>query len=202
MSIVALVDNASTAAAIEATVSQGGSLPVRSAAGLAARGLRLLGAAAAPASQLQTVVIDNGLPEPVSTASKLGQAIKWFRHSPEPRLVVVSLHGVTSDSNSFVVVPVRAKRHPSALVSVHELLMWLDDLVGPTRVHLDCCFGTLHQAADDTAAMTAFRALNGAVVTGYSYAAEANSSALLVPHAIAATAEDEECPAVNFQIDF
>lgn len=147
---------------------------------------------------LQAVVVANGLPEPVSPTSRLGQALKWFKHSPEPRLLVVSLHGVTSDRDSFVVVPVKAKRHPSALVSVHELLTWLDAVVGPARVHLDCCFGTLHQGADDTAAMTAFRAFNGSVVTGYSYAAEASSSMVLVPHAIAAAAANHQCPSVYF----
>jgi hypothetical protein len=135
---------------------------------------------------LQAIVIDNGLPEPVSTSSRLGQALKWFRCQPEPRLIVVSLHGVTSDRDSFVTVPVRAKRHPIALVSVYELLAWLDTIAGTVPVHLDCCFGTLHQGADDTTAMASFTAPNGAVVTGYSYAAEASSSPVLVPHAIAA----------------
>ena len=148
---------------------------------------------------MQAVVIDNGLPEPVSTASKLGQALRWFKRQPEPRLVVVSLHGVTSDKDSFVTVNVKTKRHPIALVSVHELLGWLDVIAGPVRVHLDCCFGTLHQGADDTAAMTAFTALNGAVVTGYSYAAEASSSPVLLPHAIAAAAAEDACPCVHFE---
>ena len=143
-------------------------------------------------------MLDNGLPEPVSTTSKLGQALKWYRGQPEPRLLAVSLHGVTSDKDSFVTVNVKNKRHPIALVSVHELLGWLDQIAGPTRVHLDCCFGTLHQGADDTAAMTAFTALNGAVVTGYSYAAEASSSPVLLPHAIAAAAAGDMCPRVAF----
>ena len=155
--------------------------------------------AAAPQTQIRAVVIDNGLPEPVSTASKLGQALRWFKRQPEPRLVVVSLHGVTSDKDSFVLVNVKARRHPHALVSVRELLEWIIKIANPARVHLDCCFGTLHQGADDDAAMTAFTALNEAVVTGYSYAAEASSSPMLVPHAIAAAAAGDMCPCVQFE---
>lgn len=135
----------------------------------------------------------------MSTSSKLGQALRWFRDQPEPKLVVVSFHGVTSDRDSFVTVNVKAKRHPVALVSVHELLRWVNDIAGGVRVHLDCCFGTLHQGADDTAAMTAFTALNDAVVTGYSYAAEASSSPTLLPHAIAAAAAGDACPCVLFE---
>jgi hypothetical protein len=145
-------------------------------------------------------VIDNGLPQPVSTTSKLGLALRWFRRQPEPRLVVLRLHGVTSDKNSFVQVNVKSnKRHPYAMVSVHELLGWIIKIANPARVHLDCCFGTLHQGANDDAAMTAFTAPNGAVVTGYSYAAEASKSPMLVPHAIAAAAAEDACPCVQFE---
>ncbi len=107
------------------------------------------------------------------------------------------MHGVTSDQNSFVTVPTKNRRHPVALVSISELLEWLDSVVGPVRTHLDCCFGTMHQGAEDTAAMTAFTAYNGSVVTGYSYAADAVNSPCLIAHAIECAAQNIKYPHVS-----